>query len=56
MPKPIETLQLEVRDIQKQLKELITSVAELKIILNPPIIVDDEDKAVKIQDSTGWFW
>tara|TARA_R110000851_G_scaffold318732_2_gene482744 strand:+ start:1764 stop:1934 length:171 start_codon:yes stop_codon:yes gene_type:complete len=56
MPKPIETLQLEVRDIQKQLKELITSVAELKIILNPPIIVDDEDKCLEKEVSGGWFF
>tara|TARA_R110001599_G_C11927690_1_gene629203 strand:+ start:385 stop:555 length:171 start_codon:yes stop_codon:yes gene_type:complete len=56
MPKPIETLQNEVRDIQKQLKELITSVAELKSILSPPIMVDDANKSTKIQDSTGWFW
>ena len=55
MPKPIETLQNEVRDIQKQLKELITSVAELKSILSLPK-VDDENKSTKIQDSTGWFW
>ena len=56
MPKPIETLQNEVKDIQKQLKELITSVAELKSVLNPPIMVEDENKSTKIQDSTGWFW
>ena len=56
MPKPIEVLQTEVIDIQKQLKDIMEVVSELKCILNPPIIVDDEDKAVKIQDSTGWFW
>ena len=56
MPKPIETLQTEVRDIQKQLKELITSVAELKSMLNPPIVVDDENKSLDKEVSGGWWF
>tara|TARA_R110001592_G_scaffold21065_2_gene85294 strand:+ start:240 stop:407 length:168 start_codon:yes stop_codon:yes gene_type:complete len=55
MPKPIQELQTEVKDIQKQLKELVTLVSELKSMMNLPK-VEDENKSTKIQDSTGWFW
>jgi len=55
MPKPIETLQNEVRDIQKQLKELITSVAELKSMLNPQK-VEDENKCLDKEVSGGWWF
>jgi len=55
MPKPIEELQNEVRDIQKQLKELITSVAELKSMINPPK-VDDENKSLDKEVSGGWWF
>ena len=56
MPKPIQELQNEVRDIQKQLKELITSVAELKSILSPPIMVEDENKSLDKEVSGGWWF
>tara|TARA_R110001592_G_scaffold16601_2_gene70675 strand:- start:489 stop:656 length:168 start_codon:yes stop_codon:yes gene_type:complete len=55
MPKPIEKLQTEVRDIQKQLKELITLVCELKSILSPPK-VDDENKSLDKEVSGGWWF
>ena len=55
MPKPIQELQNEVKDIQKQLKELITSVAELKSILSLPK-VDDENKCLDKEVSGGWWF
>jgi len=55
MPKPIQELQTEVKDIQKQLKELITLVSELKSMMNLPK-VEDQNKCLDKEVSGGWWF